>query len=663
MKFFFLNLFFLLAFSRVLAQQVNVDSLKKILLTETKPKKRINIRSLVGEYGGIERTGYWDSLIVDSKAINYLHGVTYASFMQSINYTKKGKYDKAVELAEEALLFAKKGKDTTWMGYAIEHLGSLNSYIKENQTALNYYNEALKLYEGKNLASRKGHVTVRLGEIYELDSNMTQSMSMYRTSLQSFLAISDTSGISIAYNRIGKIFKKMDKLDSALYYMQKSLEIRKGFSDEYYLCSILNDLAFVYFDLGEKETAYKYIMQSKKEAERIGDKGTGFHDINLFLFQYYKAKKEYQLALYYKEITDSIKDVLDNEGNDKAILRQQAKYIYDKQTELDEIQNSKLIAIEREEKEKQQVIIYSICGGLLLVIVFSGFIYNRFKITQKQKKIIEIKEQEAQYQKHLVEEKHKEITDSINYAERIQRSFLATKEQLDNNLKEYFVFFQPKDVVSGDFYWASTLKNGNFALVTADSTGHGVPGAIMSLLNTSSLEKAVESGVYEPSEILNHTRKTIIERLKKDGSTEGGKDGMDCSLLSLNTDKNKLTYAAANNPVWIVRTSANFTQNELIELKPDKIPVGKHDRDTISFTQHEVELQKGDMIYVLTDGFPDQFGGPKAKKFMYKKLKETLVSISEKPLNEQDNILRSVLKVWMEGSEQVDDITLIGIRV
>ena len=309
-------------------------------------------------------------------------------------------------------------------------------------------------------------------------------------------------------------------------------------------------------------------------------------------------------------------------------------------------------------------ILYVILGGGAIYL----FIKSRTKKLEEEKNNLEkiIEERTAEVveekkviteQKHLIEEKHKEITDSINYAERIQRSFLATKEQLDEQLKDYFVFFQPKDVVSGDFYWAHTLQNRNFALVTADSTGHGVPGAIMSLLNTSSLEKAVELGINEPAEILNHTRQTIIERLKKDGSAEGGKDGMDCSLISFNKEKTKLVYAAANNPIWIIRN------NELIELSPDKIPVGKHDRDSITFTQHEVDLQKGDMIYTLTDGFPDQFGGPKGKKFMYKKLKEVLIAIAHKPTEEQQTVLKDTLKDWMGNTEQVDDVTIIGVRV
>lgn len=260
-------------------------------------------------------------------------------------------------------------------------------------------------------------------------------------------------------------------------------------------------------------------------------------------------------------------------------------------------------------------------------------------------------------QKELVEEKHKEITDSINYAERIQRSFLATKELLDEHLAEYFVFFRPKDVVSGDFFWASKLSNGNFALVTADSTGHGVPGAIMSILNISSLEKSVEIGLTKPADIFNHTRQTIISRLKKDGSKEGGKDGMDASLICFDFENKNLEYSAANNPIWVVR------KNEVIELSPDKMPVGKHDKDQTPFTQNEFDLQTGDVVYALTDGFPDQFGGEKGKKFMHKKLKELLVSISNDPMEMQREKLSTVFANWKGTLEQVDDVCVIGVRV
>jgi serine phosphatase RsbU (regulator of sigma subunit) len=296
-------------------------------------------------------------------------------------------------------------------------------------------------------------------------------------------------------------------------------------------------------------------------------------------------------------------------------------------------------------------------------------------------------------QKKIVEEKHKEITDSINYAERIQRSFLATKQHLDEYLNKtvtssevekstvitenYFIFFKPKDVVSGDFYWSATLNNGNFILATADSTGHGVPGAIMSLLNITSLEKAIETH-HEPSQILNATRKIIIERLIRDGSPEGGKDGMDCSLCVYDFNTIQLHMALANNPVWIVRpchpehsegsekSDASFvsmTNYKVIEIKPDKMPVGKHDRQDTPFTTQSIQLQKGDVIYTLTDGFPDQFGGEKGKKFMGKNLRELLSQNAHLPMHEQKQLLENIFNNWRGNLEQVDDVTVIGVRV
>jgi serine phosphatase RsbU (regulator of sigma subunit) len=227
---------------------------------------------------------------------------------------------------------------------------------------------------------------------------------------------------------------------------------------------------------------------------------------------------------------------------------------------------------------------------------------------------------------------------------------------LSDNLKEYFVLFKPKDIVSGDFYWSAKLSNGNFALATADSTGHGVPGAIMSLLNVTSLEKAIEH-YSNPAEILNHTRETIIEHLKKDESAEGGKDGVDCSLLAFDFTNNQLHIAAATNPVWIIRNQ------EMIEIKRDKMPVVKSERQNEACTLHTVELQAGDTIYNLTDGFPDKFGGPKGKKFMSKNLKELLLANVHLPIAQQKELLETTFKNWVRDLEQVDDVCLIGIRI
>lgn len=195
-------------------------------------------------------------------------------------------------------------------------------------------------------------------------------------------------------------------------------------------------------------------------------------------------------------------------------------------------------------------------------------------------------------------------------------------------------------------------------LVTADSTGHGVPGAIMSMLNISCLNEAIEGQrLTHPKDILNYTRNKIIKHLSNDGSEDGGKDGMDCSLINFDLTNNKLIYSAANNPIWVVRNK------ELIELKPDKMPVGKHDRDNQSFNEQLFDLQKDDLIYTLTDGMPDQFGGPKGKKFMYKQLKELLIDISQLPMLQQKERLQSEFMNWKSDMEQVDDVLVIGIKI
>lgn len=320
-----------------------------------------------------------------------------------------------------------------------------------------------------------------------------------------------------------------------------------------------------------------------------------------------------------------------------------------------QIQEARLLK-QLEKINSQQAILWLALIAVMAIILSLSLVYRNYKKTQKTNQLLENQKNEIEHQKSVIEEKHMAIKDSIQYAERIQRSFLATDELLNKYLEDYFVLYQPRDVVSGDFYWASVLNDGRFVFVTADSTGHGVPGAIMSLLNVTSLEKAIES-TSEPAEILNRTRKTITDRLKKDGSKEGGWDGMDCTLMCFNFENNSLEYAAANNPLWIIR------ENDVLVFAPDKMPVGRYERDTVPFTQKTIQLQKGDIIYTTTDGIPDQFGGSEGKKFMYKRLKELLLSIAHLPLSEQKIRIKKALDEWMHSKEQLDDITLVGIRV
>jgi serine phosphatase RsbU (regulator of sigma subunit) len=229
--------------------------------------------------------------------------------------------------------------------------------------------------------------------------------------------------------------------------------------------------------------------------------------------------------------------------------------------------------------------------------------------------------------------------------------------------KKFFILYKPKDIVSGDFYYATSHKHPSspvekFYLCTADCTGHGVPGAFMSMLNISYLnESIIEKNISSPDQILNHIREEIITSLNPEGSEEESKDGMDCILCAFDFTNNKLEYAAANNSFYIARN------NGLISCEADKMPVGKSPKEHEPFTLHTVQLQKGDVVYMLTDGLPDQFGGPKGKKFKYKQLEDLLLQNCALPMEEQKSKLNSAFEQWKGNLEQVDDVLLIGMRI
>jgi len=260
-----------------------------------------------------------------------------------------------------------------------------------------------------------------------------------------------------------------------------------------------------------------------------------------------------------------------------------------------------------------------------------------------------------------IQQNSKEITDSIKYAKRIQHTLLANENLLKNNLPAYFILYKPKDIVSGDFYWATekaTANSGNpglgkdFYLAVCDSTGHGVPGAFMSLLNISFLNEAInERNITLPNEIFDHVRQRLIENISQDG----GQDGMDGVLVCMDNENKKLHFAAAHNAPILIR------KNTVIEFEADKMPIGKGDKIE-NFRQQVIDIEEGDTIYLYTDGYTDQFGGGKGKKFKYKQMKALLQSICNQPLNEQKKILDDIITNWKGDLEQTDDILILGFK-
>ena len=311
------------------------------------------------------------------------------------------------------------------------------------------------------------------------------------------------------------------------------------------------------------------------------------------------------------------------------------------------------------------ILILSIIGNIFITPIaevpfaMAIFLLNLFVVLITTITVVIVFKIELSESRALVLEKNKEMTDSINYAKIIQNTLLAQKETLIQHLPEHFVLFAPKDIVSGDFYWA-TEQNDKFYLAVCDSTGHGVPGAFMSLLNMGFLSEAIkEKNISEPGEIFNYVRERLIHSISKAGQ----QDGMDGILLCIESPsplerdgRVGITYSAANNEPILI------SKNKILELPKDKMPVGKGEKID-SFKTHTVTANKGDTLYLYTDGYADQFGGPKGKKFKYKPLNELLISLSQVPMETQKEKLALVLEDWKGNLEQVDDILIVGIKL
>lgn len=576
-----------------------------------------------------------------------------------------------------ALRIQEKINDKKNVIYTLINIGAVyhsqNESVSKNKRdesmlnkALEYYVKSLKICEEINDQQTQSRCLNDIGLIYDDLGDSENALFYYYKSLSVSNKIDFKESQGISYNNIGYVLYKKalasqsdrDSLFlSAKDIYEKGLKIFKEIHFSIGEVNILQNIGLIYLELKKLDKAQIVADEGFVIARQLGTVDQ-LKRIYYLYYLLYKQKKEGLKTVEMLEKYMLFKDSMNNELTKNISLKSQLKYQYEKKEEKIKIEKMQVELKAKEDDKRHKIIILSVVIGLIIVFVFTVFLYKSLRQNKKANSIITFQKREVETQKHIVEEKQKEILDSINYAQRIQYSLLASDSLLKQNLKDYFLFFKPKDVVSGDFYWGSKLSNDSFVLVTADSTGHGVPGAIMSMLNMSCLNEAINSEkLMEPADILNATRKKVISHLANDGSAEGGKDGMDCSLCVFDFENKILKVAAAHNPVWIVR------ETEVIEIKPDKMPVGKHDRQEVPFTQHEIQLQIGDVVYTLTDGFPDQFGGEKGKKFMSKNLRELLAANAHLPMYEQKTLLETTFAQWKGDLEQVDDVTVIGVRI
>ncbi|NQX99204.1 MAG: tetratricopeptide repeat protein, partial [Flavobacteriales bacterium] len=526
----------------------------------------------------------------------------------------------------------------------LNRIGTIYTSQDNIEKGFEYYQQSLSIYQKLNEHQQISNPLNNLGSYYKDKEDYPTALNYYEQSLLIDIKNKNQQGIATVQSNIGGIYVVQEKYSQALIVFIKGLKISEELGDKNLIALLLNNIGQIYYLQGDYKSAYFNVSSALKIAKEANYLGR-INASSFLLSQIYNDQKDPENALKMYKIYTYTKDSMTNKSIKIDAIKQQSKYEYEKQKAVDDAINDK-------QKQKQEIITYAIGFGLTLVLIFLIFVFNRLQVTRKQKIIIEGAHKE-------LSEKNKEILDSITYAKRIQNAILPTDNLVKELLKDSFVLYKPKDIVAGDFYWVKTLPTGEIIFSVADCTGHGVPGAMVSMVCNNALNRSIkEYGLTNLGEILDKTREIVIEEFSLEGDVENKedyvKDGMDIALCSLQGDT--LQYAGANNPLWIVR------EGEVIITKANKQPIGSF-RSSEPFIVHTIELQKEDVIYIFSDGYADQFGGEKGKKFMAKAFRKLLISIQEKTMSEQQKILNDSFESWRGSLEQVDDVCIIGVRI
>lgn len=551
-------------------------------------------------------------------------------------YMDKNQNDRAIKyffLAEKKLI---KAGYNEGLAKLYNSMGNLFNKIQDYKNSIVYYKKGILLSKELQDVDLNIALTINLANVFSSLKQQHKALELYLNSYN----IARKSNNHVYYvmicNNISELYTNLKEWDKAKYYCKKGLEsIYKNQLDDYLKISTYGTYATILTNDNNNVEAKLYLDSALLFLKELPD-----------LAKEITLKIQLGKALHWNKHYDASFSTLNEALNLKDSLYQ--INLSEKLSELNtaydvEKKESQIIAL-NESKRKQKIINYLLTGVGVITIVFLVITVLAFLRKKKDNKLI-------QAQKSIVEEKNKEITDSINYAKRIQDAILPSQSFLTENFSNGFVLYKPKDIVAGDFYWVEKYNQELF-IAAADCTGHGVPGAFVSVICSSALSKALlEENVCETGKLLDRTRDLVVEKFSK--SEEKVQDGMDISLCKL--VGNNLQWSGANNPIWIV------TNKELTEIKPNKQPIGKID-NPIPFDSHTVTVPKGSMIYLITDGFADQFGGEFGKKFKYNSLKKLLIQVSDKEPNQQKELLSECFDNWKNMHEQVDDVCILGFR-
>ncbi len=598
-------------------QELIIDSLKTVINTAQHDSVKISAYSA------------WDNIIyisdpkldeelnqkiveiakknIQNKSLTALEKITFNKAMSQafnslgiINYNK-GKNDTAINYYSRSLKIREIIDDKKGIAATLNNLGIIYQDQAENDSAISCYTRSLKLNEKIGDKNGEANCLSNIGRIFFEQHELNKAIDYQVRSLKIREAIGDKRGMAIAYSGVGSIYFEQNNIERALECFENALEISEEIGDKNKIALALANIGSVYKKRLDYINALIYFNKSIAIFEEIGNKkwegslhiyigdiysqqgenknaleqylkalsigkSSGIigviRDASQSLYNHYKAIDNYKEAMGMYEQYIQMRDSVVSEKNQKEIIKQELKYGFEKANAIAEKEHEKEKAVAAEREKSQNVIIYAIAGCLLLVIVFTIFVFNRLYFTRKQKAVIE-------KQKNLVEEKQKEVMASITYAKRLQEAILPTDNYFKSQLPDSFVLYKPKDIVAGDFYWMER-KGDVIFVAAADCTGHGVPGAMVSVICSNALNRAViEFGITDPGRILDKTRELVLDTFSR--SNQDVKDGMDISLLCINLKYNQVKWSGSNTPLWYI------SNGRLMEIKANKQAIGKTD--------------------------------------------------------------------------------------
>lgn len=535
----------------------------------------------------------------------------------------------------------------------LANIGGIYEAQEKNEKALDYYFRANKLTNIDEFPNYMADTYRNIGGIYSAMDKFDSALVVYDQALSIYNKLNDKRGIVVMYNFFGQVYinqyeKKANAqplafLDKAQFYYQQSIDLnKKEVNDFDELCSSYQGLGEIALHKGDFHHAIDYfnqVIELGKHIQSVRSLRSAYEYIAKAYAATSNYKKAYENYLLFKDWNDSLK----SDENVELLTQMSMQYSFDKEQVLKDLEYQQKL-------KRQRLVRYFI---LIVLLIVSGFSLQVFRSYQQKKKDNVL----LAHQKEEIEKQKEEITDSIKYAKRIQNAILPSLEYAKEILPEHFILFRPRDIVSGDYYWMH--RTGNILIVAAaDCTGHGVPGAFMSMLGVSFLNEIVhKENLLQPHLILNKLRESVKRTLGQTGKEGEAKDGMDIAMVVVNFDTMMLQYAGAYNPLYLYRNG------ELIETKADKMPIGIYIKEKESFTNNEMPVQKGDTFYVFSDGYHDQFGGKDGGKYKSIPFKNYLGSIQSYNMAEQRELLNTNIDNWKGNLDQTDDIIVIGVRI